>query len=77
MQIQNMLAEIVKLDARVDRKRALLHQWRQSLYLTPRARAGVPAQVKEEEEAPDELELLLRDVSESLNSEDKGRSGDV
>lgn len=36
---------LVKYDSRIDRKRALLLQWRQSLYLTPRARAGVaPAQ---------------------------------
>jgi hypothetical protein len=31
--------EIIKLDSRADRKRALLHTMRQSLYLTPRSRA--------------------------------------
>jgi len=31
---------VIKIDARVDRKRALLHTLSQSLYLTPRARAG-------------------------------------
>jgi len=30
----------VKLDARVDQKRKMLHTMRQSLYLTPRSRAG-------------------------------------
>lgn len=35
------LDEIIKLDGRADRKRALLHTMRQSLYLTPRSRAGV------------------------------------
>ena len=53
---------MVKLDGRVDRKRDLLHKWRQSLYLTPRARAGVAPKEKEPEEAPDELERLLDDV---------------
>lgn len=32
---------IIKLDGRTDRKRALLHTMRQSLYLTPRSRAGM------------------------------------
>jgi phage terminase small subunit len=50
---------IVKLDSRADRKRTLLFQLRQSLYLTPRARAGaIPAQ-KPPEEPKDELESLL------------------
>ncbi len=61
---------IVKLDGRVDRKRALLHTMRQSLYLTPRARAGTAPDKKAEPEAPDDMERLLEDVTDSLN---KGR----
>jgi len=53
---------IVKLDGRVDRKRALLHQWRQSLYLTPRTRAGVAPKTKPEPEPEDEMERMLRGV---------------
>lgn len=60
---------VVKLDGRADRKRALLHQMRQSLYLTPRARAGVAPAGKKEEEEPDELEQLLNEVTDSLNGE--------
>ena len=60
---------VVKLDSRVDRKRALLLQLRQSLYLTPRARAGVAPEKKAEEEPPDELEQLLGEVSSFMNSE--------
>ena len=43
-----LLADIVRLDGRLDRKRSLLHTLRQSLYLTPRARAGVAPAAKEE-----------------------------
>lgn len=51
-----------RLDARADRKRALLLQWRQSLYLTPRARAGAVAARKPPEQPVDELERLLNEV---------------
>ncbi|GAP11755.1 hypothetical protein BECAL_02948 [Bellilinea caldifistulae] len=58
---------VVKLDSRTDRKRALLLQIRQSLYLTPRARAGVAPAKKEPDEPKDELEKLLDDVSDFVN----------
>ena len=51
--------KIVKVDARVDRKRALLLQLRQSLYLTPRSRAGVAPAEKAPEEPEDEMTRLL------------------
>lgn len=60
---------IVKLDSRVDRKRSLLLQLRQSLYLTPRARAGAAPDKKEKPIPPDELEKLLDDVEDTLNHE--------
>jgi len=53
---------VVKLDGRVDRKRALLHQYRQSLYLTPRTRAGVAPAGKKEPEPMDEMERMLSGV---------------
>jgi hypothetical protein len=53
------LNEIVKLDARVDRKRALLHTLRQSLYLTPRSRAGVTPPEKGPEEPASEMDKIL------------------
>ena len=63
---------VVKLDGRVDRKRALLLQWRQSLYLTPRARAGAAPDRKEKpEEVVDPLEALLNNVNEFVNGEQK------
>ncbi len=58
---------VVKLDSRADRKRALLLQLRQSLYLTPRARAGVAPSKKEADEPKDELEMLLDDVNDFVN----------
>lgn len=58
---------VVKLDGRGDRKRSLLLQWRQSLYLTPRARAAVAPEKKEKPEAPDPLAMLLDDVSSFVN----------
>jgi phage terminase small subunit len=60
---------VIKLDGRVDRKRALLLQMRQSLYLTPRARAGVAPAGKPPEEPEDPLEKLLDDVTTTLNAE--------
>ena len=58
---------IVKLDARVDRKRALLDSKRQSLYLTPRSRAGVAPNKKEEEPAQDPMDVLLGNVNDFVN----------
>lgn len=64
---------VIKLDGRVDRKRDLLLKWRQSLYLTPRARsAAVPAK-KEKPEEPDELEQLLDDVDSFVNGKQDGK----
>ncbi len=57
---------IVKLDSRADRKRALLFQMKQSLYLTPRARAGVAPARKEEPVPPDDLEMLLNEANEAI-----------
>ena len=64
--------EVMKFDGRVDRKRALIFQLRQSMYLTPRARAGAAPSKKEKELPPDELEQLLDGVTEALN-QDRGR----
>ena len=60
---------VLKLDARADRKRDLLLKWRQSLYLTPRARAGAAPAKKEPEPPPDDFEQLLDDVSEFVNGD--------
>jgi phage terminase small subunit len=61
------LSEIVKLDGRGDRKRALLLQLRQSLYLTPRARAGAAPKKKEEEQPLDDMDMLLSGINDELN----------
>ena len=58
---------VVKLDARADRKRALLLQHRQSLYLTPRARAGAAPAKKEQESPADEFEQMLNEISQGMN----------
>lgn len=52
--------KVVKLDGRIDRKRALLLQLRQSLYLTPRSRAGAAPTQKPAEEPDDEMTQLLK-----------------
>lgn len=59
---------IIKLDGRVDRKRALMLQQRQSLYLTPRARAGV-APAKKEKEVIDPVEAWLNQVVDEVNGD--------
>jgi phage terminase small subunit len=58
---------VIRLDTRAERKRALIKQWRESLYLTPRARAGTVPHPKEKEEPPDDLEKLLDDVTSYVN----------
>jgi phage terminase small subunit len=71
---------IVKLDSRADRKRSLLLQLRQSLYLTPRARAAAVPAKKEKPEEPDELDELLnnseelrKDVTDYVNGKRDGK----
>lgn len=67
--LQGIYSNMIKLDGRVDRKRAFLLQLRQSLYLTPRARAAAVPEKKQKPEEPDELEKLLDDVENTLNNE--------
>jgi len=57
--VSNAFDDIVKLDARVDRKRTLLTNLRQSLYLTPRSRAGVAPQPKKPEEPKSKMDKIL------------------
>jgi len=54
---------ILKLDARLDRKADLLHKFSQSIYLTPRSRAGVAPNSKHDEPEPDALEQLLDNLT--------------
>jgi phage terminase small subunit len=51
--------EVVQLDSRADRKRDLLMKLRQSLYLTPKARAGAAAKTKSKDPPEDPFERLL------------------
>jgi phage terminase small subunit len=55
--------QIVKIDGRSDRKSALILQMSQSLYLTPRSRAGVAPQAKAAEEPESELDKLLNEFT--------------
>ena len=50
---------VIQLDSRSDRKRDLLMKLRQSLYLTPKARAGAAPKTKVEEPPEDPFEKLL------------------
>ena len=67
------LDEIIKLDARVDRKRSLLHTLRQSLYLTPRARAGFVPPEKPPEKPKTDMEKILA-ASEKLRPHAKQKT---
>jgi hypothetical protein len=58
---------IAKLDARSDAKRKLLLTLRQSLYLTPRSRAGVEPQEKKKPKAKSQIAELLDEVTEFVN----------
>lgn len=57
--VNKLNARAQGLDARLDGKRKLLHTLSQSLYLTPRSRAGVAPPTKPPEENPDPMEDLL------------------
>jgi hypothetical protein len=57
--INALFARFQGLDARLDGKRKLLHAIAQSLYLTPRSRAGVPPEGKPPEPLPDEMDQIL------------------
>jgi len=59
MKVVDAFDAVVKLDSRIDRKADLIHKLSQSLYLTPRSRAGVAPAKKEPESPPDELEQLM------------------
>lgn len=51
---------LLRLDARVDRKRAALLQMQERLYMTPRARAAATPESKKPEEPESEMERILR-----------------
>lgn len=58
-QLNALLTRLQGFDARLDGKRKLLHSLAQSLYLTPRSRAGVAPPTKEPETPKSEMESLL------------------
>jgi hypothetical protein len=63
---------ISKAQVRSERIRSMLKAWRESLYLTPRARAGVaPASKEKEPEVVDPMEALLGQVTSYVNGDQK------
>ena len=59
MQANALLQRFQGMDARMDGKRKLVFALAQSLYLTPRSRAGVAPPNKEPDKPPSEMEGLL------------------
>ena len=59
-QVNALLARLQGFDARLDGKRKLALALEQSLYLTPRSRAGVAPPEKEKEPEPTGMEKLLK-----------------
>lgn len=57
--VNALLTRYQGMDARLDGKRKLLHTLSQSLYLTPRSRAGVEPPTKEPDTPKSEMEGLL------------------
>lgn len=57
--VNALFARFQGMDARLDGKRKLLHALSQSLYLTPRSRAGVEPPMKEPEQPKSEMDKLL------------------
>ncbi len=66
--VQGGFDQILKLDGRADRKRALLLQIRQTMYLTPRSRAGAAPEKKDPPQKPDALEALLAEAQEIVKN---------
>ena len=60
--------QMLALDARGERKRVLVHRLRESLYLTPRARAGAAPPRKPAEPERDEMDALLAEVGSVMDS---------
>jgi phage terminase small subunit len=59
-ELSTLAARIQAMDARRDRKRTLAQNLRQTLYLTPRSRAGVAPPTKPPDEPDDDMEKLLK-----------------
>lgn len=57
--VNALFARFQGMDARLDGKRKLLHTLSQSLYLTPRSRAGVEPPTKESDKPKSEMEKIL------------------
>lgn len=57
---------LLAMDARCERKRVLAQRLRESLYLTPRARAGAAPPTKPPEPEVDPMEALLLEVGSVL-----------
>ena len=57
--VDSSLEMIIKLDGRADRKRDLLHKYRQSLMLTPRSRGGVTPNEKPKEQQQSEMGRII------------------
>jgi hypothetical protein len=71
-QAGELLDLILKIDARSDRKRSLLNQLRQSLYLTPRSRAGTAPKPKPAEPELDDLEKYLLSIESEGGNHNEG-----
>ena len=60
-QYNALVARLIGIDARLDGKRKLEHTLAQSLYLTPRARAGVAPADRKPPEPANEMAALLEE----------------
>ncbi|MHB9031911.1 MAG: hypothetical protein ACYC6L_02575 [Anaerolineae bacterium] len=63
-QVESLQNQVLKFDARVDRKRALAMQYMQNLYMTPRARAAVVPTVKTPAGPDDPMTQLLNSAGD-------------
>lgn len=74
--ISKLFETILKLDGRTDRKRDMLVKIRQSMYMTPRARAGTAPKVKATPPPEDPFETYLDEVSTRTVKNSDGGPGD-
>lgn len=58
---------LLSFDARIERKKVFAHRLRESLYLTPRARAGAAPPRKPAEPEADEMDALLAEAEDVIS----------
>jgi hypothetical protein len=72
--VNKSLDEVIKLDARADNKRKVIHIFRQSLMLTPRSRGGISPDEKPQEKPQSEMAKIIDGEMKKETKKKKARN---